>query len=106
MLIRYSSVLDMPLAPPTHFFIRSDDIPAPILAALDDPAKSAALVIREDCTWTNAGWEYGDTWETACGNAWTFTDGSPEENDAKFCMYCGGNLTPIRAAQATEEAPR
>ncbi len=42
-LKRYGSVLDLPLSPPTHYFILDSDIPRNVLACLDDPGMSAAL---------------------------------------------------------------
>ena len=42
------------------------------------------------CTWTpdndpNAP----GTYHSACGVAWTFTEGGPADNDVRFCMGCG-----------------
>lgn len=56
-------------------------------------------VVRE-CVWT---FEEDDLWSysTGCGNMFIFTDGTPEENDCKFCCYCGGKL--IDAAMAARE---
>ena len=31
-------------------------------------------------------------YQTGCGEAFFFDTGSAEENRAKFCQYCGGNL--------------
>ena len=31
-------------------------------------------------------------WETECGNMFEVTDGTPNENDMKFCPYCGKTL--------------
>jgi rRNA maturation endonuclease Nob1 len=39
-------------------------------------------------------------WFTECGNVFTFDEGGPEENKAKFCQYCGGRLIPIREKES------
>ena len=31
-------------------------------------------------------------WETACGEAWQCTEGTPVENDMKYCHSCGKHL--------------
>jgi len=53
----------------------------------------------EECSWTEEDpWgSMPDTWQTACGNLFTYTEGGPSENDAKFCCYCGKKLVEIRA---------
>ena len=34
-----------------------------------------------------------DAWTcTACGNMWTFLDGGPNENNAKYCPMCGAKM--------------
>lgn len=34
-----------------------------------------------------------DAWTcTACGNIWTFLDGGPNENNAKYCPMCGAKM--------------
>lgn len=49
------------------------------------------------CTWTEDG---DGVWETACGEAYCFTDGGPRENRSRFCPYCGKPL----AVKAKEDA--
>ena len=46
------------------------------------------------CTWKENE-EYG-MYETGCGNAFQTIEGDIEENNFKFCPYCGGK---IRGAQ-------
>lgn len=41
-------------------------------------------------------WSYSETesiWESACGDAWNFEEGTPEDNHMKFCPFCGRQLT-------------
>lgn len=41
------------------------------------------------CGWTQ---DENGAWETECGNMFEVTDGTPYENDMKFCPYCGKAL--------------
>jgi rRNA maturation endonuclease Nob1 len=50
------------------------------------------------CFWTQQGGDggtYDDTWEASCDNLFVFNDGTPEQNDFKFCPYCGGKLEQV-----------
>ena len=40
------------------------------------------------CQWTPMDDESG-TWESACGQAWTFMEDGPVENNVRFCHGCG-----------------
>lgn len=31
-------------------------------------------------------------WETDCGHHWSFFDGSPSDNEAEFCPFCGRKI--------------
>lgn len=44
---------------------------------------------RKVCEWTP---DDDLVHHTGCGHAFVFDSGTPEENSAKFCQYCGGNL--------------
>lgn len=42
---------------------------------------------------TSCDWhDNGDYWESACGNAWVFTEGGLKENNMVFCNKCGGKI--------------
>lgn len=46
----------------------------------------------ETCRWKQ--WDpldYGSTWEASCegGPTWCLTDGTPDENNVRFCHGCG-----------------
>lgn len=43
---------------------------------------------EELCTWT----ETEDCWETSCGEAFIICEGTPKENNMKFCPYCGRRI--------------
>ena len=40
-------------------------------------------------------WEADDdgVYQTGCGEAFTFIDAGPKENNMKFCCYCGGTMS-------------
>lgn len=48
----------------------------------------------EVCKW-KYDIDYG-FWETGCGEAFTFTTGTPAENKMKYCPYCGKKLVPVK----------
>lgn len=44
-----------------------------------------------------------DAWRcTCCGAFWTFIDGGPEENDARFCPVCGAKMDAKEAENGQE----
>lgn len=52
---------------------------------------------REDsCSWSS-------DWNTGCGNAFTIDSGTPEENEMKFCCYCGRPLEQIETEEERDE---
>ena len=46
-----------------------------------------------ECNWSNAegvNSEDSDThWSTSCGEDFFLNDGTPEDNNMKYCCYCG-----------------
>ena len=53
------------------------------------------------CLWTYD--DIDDCYNTGCGNAYCLVDGTLEENDHKYCPYCGGPIQEdARAAQIDE----
>ncbi len=44
------------------------------------------------CTWTE---DDEGVWQTDCGEAFFFNDGTPEENTMKFCCWCGAELQQV-----------
>ena len=41
------------------------------------------------CVWTE---DFNAKWDTSCGEAYCFIDGSPTTNGLRFCGYCGKPL--------------
>lgn len=48
-----------------------------------------------ECEWT-PDTEYG-SYETTCGNAFTFNDGTPADNKFVYCPYCGCKIKEQKA---------
>jgi hypothetical protein len=66
---------------------------------------AGAAALRQQgqtCRWTEE--EYGEYWESACGETWSFTDGGPAENNARFCHGCGKPLEAVAYEIPLEEA--
>jgi len=56
--------------------------------------------MNEKCAWTED--EYG-LWWTACKEIHEFFDGTPKDNNHKFCPYCGKELTETRYNDQKED---
>jgi hypothetical protein len=50
------------------------------------------------CDWT----EDREYWAAACGQLWAFVDGGPEDNNVRYCHYCG---RPVRVLRTDYSAP-
>lgn len=48
-----------------------------------------------DCIWLE---DSDGNYETSCANFFIIIDGTPEENNMKFCCYCGKGLDAVRYA--------
>lgn len=46
--------------------------------------------VPSPCEWLQDEWD--GSWDTSCGNKFEIIDGTPEDNEMKFCTYCGGHL--------------
>ena len=55
--------------------------------------KSVKFIPADSCTWTE---DADGIWHTSCGHAHEFTTGTPEENDHRYCPYCGKVLDVSR----------
>lgn len=53
---------------------------------------------RKKCRWVQDEWE--GSWNTSCGHSFSIIDGTPTDNDMKFCCYCGGSIPPQPAPPA------
>ena len=67
-------------------------------------ALMAALTTPEECEWVQEDpFGSGDSciWQTACGHEFVFDEGTPSDNGAKWCLYCGKKLVE-RAVEDTQ----
>jgi len=39
-------------------------------------------------------------WDTSCENTFVMVDGTPMENEFRFCAFCGGSLVEQRYTEA------
>ena len=49
-------------------------------------------MMGDKCEWKQ---DENGIWETDCGNLFEITEGAPNENDMKYCPYCGKLLIQI-----------
>ena len=49
----------------------------------------------DTCTWTHDDDE--GSWDAECGERWSITEGTPEENNFRFCPGCGRKVKTIFA---------
>ena len=61
-------------------------IDRPCAASERKDKKTVKFIPAELCTWTE---DPDGIWHTSCGQAHEFTTGTPEENDHRYCPYCG-----------------
>lgn len=47
------------------------------------------------CVWSRDGYD-SDTWATGCGHYFTVIDGTPTENQFRFCTFCGFPLLEMQ----------
>lgn len=62
------------------------DSPAALLEALPN-----LLAKLEKCTWFQED-EGSDIWVSDCGGLFTLNEGSPADNDLKYCCWCGKSI--------------
>ena len=53
------------------------------------------------CEWSE---DADGIWHTSCGHAWFFDTGTPEENEARWCIYCGAPLKPLHCGPGEDNA--
>ena len=57
---------------------------------------------RETCTWTEQDdKDMPDTYESSCGEMWSFIDGGVKENRVTYCHHCGGKVVPASPQEQT-----
>lgn len=67
---------------------------------LDAATPAPCVDSGERCVW---GEDSDGTWNTGCGEMFVFTDGGPEDNDARFCIYCGKGISAFHFTDDDDE---
>ena len=58
---------------------------------------------KDGCVWTqDSDFEMGDTYDSGCGEKWSFIEGGPKENNVRFCQGCGKPVV-IASAQPQQK---
>lgn len=66
-------------------------------------AQPAAPAVPDRCQWTaDDDPDIGRSWDSECGEKWSFIDGGPNENNVRFCQGCG---KPVVIDAAPEVKP-
>ncbi|MCC4118807.1 hypothetical protein LLG90_25985, partial [Aromatoleum toluclasticum] len=65
-----------------------------------NPPRNEPPEIGDACLWIENN---EAIWNTACGEAWSFVDGGPADNNVKFCHGCGKPVLAV-PCMANEEA--
>lgn len=47
----------------------------------------------KQCAWKYDEWS--DCYDTACEHAYCLIDGTLEENEHRYCPYCGGKIAQV-----------
>jgi hypothetical protein len=63
------------------------------VVTVEKVAEHAQLINPPACTWTHDDDE--GSWDAECGERWSITEGTPEENNFRFCPGCGRTVKTI-----------
>lgn len=58
--------------------------------------------IVNKCDW-HQDEHQGETWGTDCGHYFTIIDGSPADNEMKFCPFCGDEIEQHEVRNAGDD---
>ena len=65
-------------------------------------ARALAGQQRESCTWTEQDdKDMPGTYESSCGEMWSFIEGGLKENRVTYCHHCGGKVVPASPQEQT-----
>jgi hypothetical protein len=57
---------------------------------------------RETCTWAEQDdKDMPGTYESSCGEMWSFIEGGVKENRVTYCHHCGGKVVPASPREQT-----
>ena len=52
---------------------------------------------KDTCVWQE---DCESTWDTSCDTAFVMIDGTPTDNEYKFCPSCGKSIKEVRYVEA------
>ena len=55
------------------------------------------------CVWSHEIEYESDVWETDCGHALVFDEGTPKESDYKYCPFCRHEITEFEPVNDLED---
>ena len=59
--------------------------------------------MSDKCSWAQSeDWDNPGDYYTSCGDAFSLNEGTPDENDMKFCCFCGKELIQILTEEEEE----
>jgi hypothetical protein len=73
----------------SEFLFQPQCLPVAIPLMADEILKKLE---EEKCHWKE---DTDGTYETDCGQAYCMNDGTPKENDMRFCSFCGRVLEEV-----------
>ena len=56
--------------------------------------------MSESCRWAE---DEDGNWQTQCDSAFVLLEGTPKQNDMRYCPYCGKPLVEVQAEPEPEE---
>lgn len=74
-----------------------------LAAGLNQSSMLNAALLKE-CHWSIDDFGGDSVYETQCGHSFYFDDASgADENDFRFCAYCGGKLVEVKTSDEKDE---
>ena len=84
---------------------RFDDGEANAARGIEEAIAAMPVPEAKVCNWTQPRYDDAEqgAWKTDCDNYWYIIDGTPSDNNMKFCHGCGRQIVEHQYAEAGEE---
>lgn len=66
------------------------------LAEYEDTGLEPSEIIKGKCKWTQYDKESTGMYETGCEHLFEINNGTPSENNMRYCCYCGKRIVEVR----------
>lgn len=97
--VRLDDESELQAADGSELVMALNDARAALAADESSPGKKRQTMMV--CIWTEIDPDdMTGVFETTCGHTFSLNSDSPEENQMKFCCYCGDELTSVKATAA------